>query len=284
MHASIHPSIVHASRSRSIHALTQSQLLRRRAISISIFLPCLRPLILCHCHLSHISPNDTPITMLPTPVLSHLQESDYDLVYEPAEDSFALLDALEQELPLLRSLHPLPFVLEIGSGTGIVSAFLQQSVFEHSLHLCTDNNHFACQTTQRTSAVNTSGSSTTSLDSVRTSLSHGLRLQNVNLIVFNPPYVPTCHSEIDSHRGTLTASWAGGRDGMSVTSEFISLAADLLAPNGLFYLVAVARNRPEVILEAAKLVGLVGDMILQRRAGREKLVILRFSRISAIVS
>ncbi len=42
-----------------------------------------------------------------------LGSKDFEQVYEPAEDSFLFMDALEKELPFLRSLDP-TIVLELG--------------------------------------------------------------------------------------------------------------------------------------------------------------------------
>jgi release factor glutamine methyltransferase len=83
--------------------------------------------------------------MLPTPDLSHISEETYLQVYEPAgfspivlmtEDSFILLDALENEIPLLRQTSSeilargnLPLVIEVGSGSGCISAFLQKEIY-----------------------------------------------------------------------------------------------------------------------------------------------------------
>ena len=43
---------------------------------------------------------------IPTPDFSHLSAAEFESVYEPAEDSFLLLDAIEAELPELIRLRP----------------------------------------------------------------------------------------------------------------------------------------------------------------------------------
>lgn len=64
------------------------------------------------------------------------------------------------------------------------------------------------------------------MDPLVASLAHPLtsRLGHaVDILVFNPPYVPTYDEEVDAaQRGAgISGSWAGGADGMQVTDALL---------------------------------------------------------------
>ncbi|TNY18315.1 methylase [Rhodotorula diobovata] len=214
--------------------------------------------------------------MIPTPSTSHLSADDFESVYEPAEDTFVLLDALEQDSDLLKSSR---VCLEIGSGSGCVSAFLGAICGPSSaLYLCTDLNPHAARCTALTGQSNS-----VPLNPVLTDLTGALlpRLKHaVDCLVFNPPYVETDDDEAFQAQedGVIERAWAGGVGGMRVTNRLLDQVETLLSPRGVFYLVAVPENKPLQILDEMRARGLHGEITLKRRAGREHLHILRFSR------
>ncbi|CAF98196.1 unnamed protein product [Tetraodon nigroviridis] len=178
-------------------------------------------------------------TSYPTPVYSHVGRGDFTDVYEPAEDTFLLMDALEKDAETLQRVSP-AVCLEVGSGSGVVSAFLASVIGPSALYLCTDLNPAAAQCTAKTSSCNR-----VSLQPVITSLVDGLlpRLSGkVDVLVFNPPYVVTPSDEVGS-RG-IEAAWAGGRRGREVTDRFLPVVAQLLSTEGSFYLITIAENDP----------------------------------------
>ncbi|KFW83808.1 HemK methyltransferase family member 2, partial [Manacus vitellinus] len=194
--------------------------------------------------------------------------------WEPAEDTFLLLDALEQDAGRLREAR-VEICLEIGSGSGVVSTFLASSILGSSaLYICTDINPMAAYCTQETARLNN-----VHLQPVITDLVKGLspRLNGkVDLLLFNPPYVVTPSEEVKGHG--IEVSWAGGKQGREVMDRVFPLVPDLLSPGGLFYLVTIKENNPDEILETMKKSGLEGIQVLSRQAGQEKLTILKFRK------
>ncbi|XP_025005213.2 methyltransferase N6AMT1 isoform X1 [Gallus gallus] len=208
---------------------------------------------------------------VPTPRYEHVgPRGRFRDVYEPAEDTFLLLDALERDAALLR----IDICLEIGSGSGVVSAFLASIIGASALYLCTDINPMAAYCTLETAQLNN-----VHLQPVITDLVKGLspRLNGmVDLLLFNPPYVVTPSEEVQSHG--IEASWAGGKKGREVMDRVFPLVADLLSTGGLFYLVTIKENNPDEILETMTKHGLEGTRLLSRQAGQEMLTILKFRK------
>ncbi|KAM4710829.1 methyltransferase N6AMT1-like isoform 1-T3 [Anableps anableps] len=209
----------------------------------------------------------------PTPVYSHAGRGSFQDVYEPAEDSFLLIDALEKDAERLLQMSPC-VCLEVGGGSGVVSAFLASVVGPSALYLCSDVNPAAAQCTARTASCNR-----VSLQPIITDLVESLLPRlcgKVDVLLFNPPYVVTPSEEVGS-RG-IAAAWAGGERGREVTDRFLPLVAELLSSNGLFYLITIAENNPEEIIGLLGQCGLEGESCLSTRAGNERLSVLRFHR------
>lgn len=245
--------------------------------------------------------------MLPTPSTSHV---DYDRVYEPAEDSYLLLDTLSsanesQFLKAHFSNGTSPLLCEVGTGSGVVLAFVTAHASSilgrrDAITLGTDMNGFACTataTTVNTAARAHADSTAYFLGAVAADLTTPLRDGVVDLLIFNPPYVPAplpdalrqlpadgldsrARFEQDSH--LLALAYAGGEDGMVVASRLLQDLPRLLSARGVAYILLCAQNRPDAVRRSvlewpggwsAEVVGSSGN-----KAGWEKLVILRIWR------
>jgi release factor glutamine methyltransferase len=209
------------------------------------------------------------------PKLSHLTSKDYANVYEPAEDTYLFLDALLKDLPALRKLQP-SICLEVGSGSGCVTCYLAGLLQQPwpTFFLTTDINEHATVATQRTAAANK-----VSVDTVRTDLVRNLKehLQGkVDVLLFNPPYVPTDPEEVGTH--SIAAAWAGGIDGRQVLDRLLPSIPELLSEKGVFYLVVVEENKPEDIKQILGGYGFSCQKLAERRAFNEQLAILKFYR------
>lgn len=223
---------------------------------------------------------------IPTPLfIKSIFNEDFEQVYEPAEDSFLLLDALEADLETLRKTTHI--TLECGSGSGIIITALSKSLYNSNsesrkLMIATDINQQACKTTLKCAECN----GQRNIIVIRSNLADGLvdSLENqVDLLVFNPPYVPTEELETKTtSNNQINLSWAGGDSGRFITDTFLKhyVPRLLSKPHGRLYLVALDKNN---IQELCDILlndhNITGEIVLERQCGIEKLFILRFNWI-----
>ncbi|QLG74511.1 hypothetical protein HG535_0G03940 [Zygotorulaspora mrakii] len=220
--------------------------------------------------------------MLPTPYI----KCDYDTVYEPSEDSFLLLDTLEEELPYLESRfkNRLSVVCELGPGSGIVTTFLMQNGIpskNQSIYFAADISPWALDATLDAAKRNKCEKSY--LEPIQSDLNRCIKSKEVDLLIFNPPYVPaeevpavpTTKEERDEW---LDLALLGGTDGMVVTNKVLDQLDIILSPTGVAYILFCARNKPEQIVERMSRDGWSMELIMHRKAGWEVLSVYRFTR------
>jgi release factor glutamine methyltransferase len=254
----------------------------------------------------------------PLPSLDHLTFQDYQNVYEPSDDTYLLLDALQYEFGQggndgeegqchfysIAEQQGSFRVLEIGCGSGVPSVFFrmqwrkQQEETETDastgaskrqrqparlISLVTDINPRALQVTKETAIKNSSNNSNEldTLEAIQCDLATALlpRLAGqVDVILFNPPYVPTPDTEVGG--SGIEASWAGGVHGRRVVDRAVEQIAQLLRrPSGVLYLITVDDNMPVELAGRFREHGLSMKPLFRRRVHNEYLTVQKITWI-----
>ncbi|KAL3658633.1 hypothetical protein V7S43_016269 [Phytophthora oleae] len=215
--------------------------------------------------------------------MAELPEIDmaYDCdVYEPAEDTYLFVDALQDDLPYLKALDP-SICVEIGCGSGAVFVYLAtqlQKLGTRAMFLATDINPLAAGVGRQTARSN----GVEAFDIVRTDLlqCYEPRIQGqVDILLFNPPYVPTPSEEVGSLG--IEAAWAGGIHGREVIDRLLPKINTVLSPRGVFYMVVVVENKPKEIAAILAKDGFEMTVVRSTKAKNERLSILKFIRTSS---
>lgn len=197
-------------------------------------------------------------------------------VYPPSDDSFALVDALEAYL--LNRKSKCSLCLEVGCGSGyVITSFLLmvKSLGLKPQAVATDINPAAAECTLQTLANH----GVSCVDVIVNDLISGMLpklSQKIDILLFNPPYVPTTSEEV--HQQGISRSWAGGNHGREVIDRFLPLIQEVLAPGGQMFMVTVTENNPKGILANLAHLGLMGREVLTRSADEERLHILQIWR------
>ncbi len=153
-------------------------------------------------------------------------------VYEPAEDTFLLIDNLEVDND--------SSVLEIGTGTGIVS--IAASLNAKNV-VAVDINKYAISCARENIKLN-------NRDNIEVIYSD--LFENINdkydLILFNTPYLPVSDDEDDTS-DIYSKSWDGGSDGRGVIDRFLKEVDKYLKSHGKIQLVQSSLSNNDKTLD-----------------------------------
>jgi release factor glutamine methyltransferase len=177
-----------------------------------------------------------------------------DGVYDPGEDSFLLVDAA------LAEVRPGDKVLEVGTGSGIVSLFLKDVADV----MATDISPLACANARRNG-----------VRVVRTDLLRGI-CGTFDLVIFNPPYLPTAEDE--QLPEWLNRAFDGGPTGREVIARFLDEAGSILPPCGRVLTVFSSLTGIDEVEGMYRSHGFSVETVSEEKVPFEKLVVLRCVR------
>lgn len=157
---------------------------------------------------------------------------------------------------VLREVQRSDSVLEIGTGSGIISMFIE----DIAQVIATDINP------QAVKCAKLNG-----IDVIMTDLFDGINgKEKFDLIVFNPPYLPS-----EGQKTDMDILWDGGPNGRGTINRFLDQVKDYLTEDGRILLLASSLTGIEQIIARMESIGFVVDEIMGEKHFFERLVVLR---------
>lgn len=218
--------------------------------------------------------------VFPTPTLDVPWSKYPKDVYEPAEDTFLLIDALEADVVIFNKAR-IGVILEVccGNGFPITSASM---FFDSVLSLVTDINLNALKF-----ARNMAKSNLVQLNAIHTSMTFGIRSASIDLLLCNPPYVPSDSniairplqpSDMDF---VIDLAWKGGDDGMEFLHYFLPEASRVLRENGLLYCIVLAGPWERYLKKHSQYMNSYfkeAEIVAKRKSTLETLLVVRLTK------
>jgi release factor glutamine methyltransferase len=176
-------------------------------------------------------------------------------VYPVREDTLLLLEAAREEV------RPSDRVLEVGVGSGYVARQIQGRV---ACIVATDINPYAVRRAREEG-----------IEVIRTDLVAGI-CSRFNLILFNPPYLPTRPEE--RIKDWLEYALDGGLSGCEVIARFAGQVGTVLAPKGRILLLISSLTGKREVERVLERQGMIGRMVKETALDGETLFVYRIHR------
>jgi len=178
---------------------------------------------------------------------------DLDRVYQPAEDSRLLAETA------LGYVDDADLVLDVGTGSGYVARRLTE---QRGVEVVTtDVNPHACREAREAG-----------LSTVRADLLGPFRDGAFDVVVFNPPYLPTDPTR--EWGDWMERALSGGESGRAVVEPFLADLRRVLAPGGEAFLLVSSLTGVDAVRDDARACGLTTMEAAAESHSFERLVVL----------
>lgn len=183
------------------------------------------------------------------------EQRDVSTVYEPAEDSYLLAETAIEHIDG-------GSVLEVGVGTGYVAERVANETEANVVG--SDLASEACSRAREAG-----------IETVRADLTRPFAADSFDVILFNPPYLPTPPElEWDD---PLEYALSGGPDGREVIRPFLADVGRVLRADGRIYLLVSSLTGVEAVSKLAADAGLETREIAEEAFPFERLLVLEIT-------
>lgn len=179
-----------------------------------------------------------------------------DGVYAPAEDTLLLAGTLDA--------RPNENVLDMGTGTGVLGLIAAKTA-KHVLAV--DINDAALKCAKENALLNGVKNMTTRKSDLFSNIP-----ETFDLIIFNPPYLPTEERE---PRDEVSFAWDGGRSGRGVIGRFLKEVKDHLTEGGRILIVGSSLSNYEKTIDFLTLMEFSVSILTSKKLDFEELVVIR---------
>ncbi|XP_054155800.1 methyltransferase N6AMT1-like [Oppia nitens] len=229
--------------------------------------------------------SSTEEQLIPKPEFpDELFKDDFDKVYEPWEDTYLLIEAIEKDLKIIKDMNPLVCV-EVGCGSGAVITSVAKSLGPYQrLYIGTDFNGQALLTTKKCGIVNgVAGCVQLVHNDLTTTIEDRLK-NRVDLLMFNSPYRKSRPDEVGVSE--VKSAWCAGINGRAIIDRFLETVPKLLSPTGVLYLMSIAVNNIHEIENRMKSLGFQMEISLEKQTiyenAPEHIYALKFTRLHQV--
>ena len=226
------------------------------------------------------------INYFPDPIFPYTLKG----VYPPSDDTYLIIDYFKKNinenffdgLPL----EPIRKILDMGTGTGIIALFLLElkknfSKFTSNIY-ASDISDAAIRCATLNERANNYKNNINFIKSdlfgnFPSNLQHSF-----DIIVFNPPYLPSIsYKEKDIIRSRSDSNWEGGEQGIEVFLEFIRQVKKFLNPEQKYYIYYISSSTADLnqLNEELETRGFLNSILAKKHMFFEDIMLNRLEEI-----